>query len=351
MKKNYTGCSECLSETRRTPIEVIRMDVESKNPNVKIIRELEKESNGHRRFECYCDIHDVVWETSLSSLTSGRGCKLCGIESTSNKRKKNEIEIKKLFEDKGIQLLDFEYKNIDTKLNGVTSEGYLVYVCPANLKNINSSRFFHSTNPHTVYNVRLYLEKNIKNLELLSEVYEKDKPLTLKCKMCGNIFHRYMANIVNHNQGCPICSILNKKGEGNPNWKGGISEISAFLRSKIKDWKLNSFKKYNFKCDICSDRSALNVIHHIYPFYKIRDEVFINTKLPMLENISNYSQEELNILEEECIKLHEYYGLGVCMCDKHHKLFHKEFGNDVSVEEYEIYKNKLINLNKHTNYT
>ena len=67
-------------------------------------------------------------------------------------------------------------------------------------------------------------------------------------------------------------------------------------------------------------------IHHLYSF----DNIVINTleelKLPIYENISNYTDIELKQIINKCLEIHYKYPLGKCMKEEYHKLFHKYYG-------------------------
>lgn len=62
-------------------------------------------------------------------------------------------------------------------------------------------------------------------------------------------------------------------GKDNPNWKGGVTPDTIKIRnSKIyKEWRLSVFKRDNWTCQDCGNRSCKNnyvylEAHHIKPF-------------------------------------------------------------------------------------
>lgn len=79
----------------------------------------------------------------------------------------------------------------------------------------------------------------------------------------------------NIGHGCKHCgkeiSRNNSKGSKSNFWKGGITNISSFLREKILVWKKESFKFYDYTCCVTGEKSNL-VIHHVYNFNKIVKE-------------------------------------------------------------------------------
>ncbi|MCK9319236.1 hypothetical protein [Methanoculleus sp.] len=128
-------------------------------------------------------------------------------------------------------------------------------------------------------------------------------------------------------------------GELNPNYKGGISALSQELRRNIKQWKIDSMENANYKC-IFTNKSFDN-IHHLYSFDNIVRDTLKETQLPLYENISQYTQEELQQLIDKCLEIHYRHPLGVCMQEKYHIKFHMEFGygNNTSEQFYEFLDN------------
>jgi len=124
----------------------------------------------------------------------------------------------------------------------------------------------------------------------------------------------------------------------NYNWKGGISSISDHLRNSIKEWKMDSFKDTNYKCLLSNSKNNL-IIHHIYSFNTIIKETFNILQIPIYKQISKYNLEELKLLSEKCEELHYKYGLGACLNEDIHKIFHREYGKgDNTLEQFEEFK-------------
>jgi len=120
-------------------------------------------------------------------------------------------------------------------------------------------------------------------------------------------------------------------GNLNPNYKGGISALSQELRRNIKQWKLDSMENANYKCFLSSGR--FDDIHHLYSFESIVKDTLNETNLPIYENISLYTQEELQQLIDKCLEIHYRHPLGICMQKKYHIQFHVEFGYGSNTEE------------------
>jgi len=61
-------------------------------------------------------------------------------------------------------------------------------------------------------------------------------------------------------------------GEKNGNWKGGITKISAQIRTckKYIDWRKTIFERDNYTCQLCNKRGGeLNVDHYLIMFSEI----------------------------------------------------------------------------------
>ncbi|HIH62772.1 MAG TPA: hypothetical protein HA283_00595 [Nanoarchaeota archaeon] len=132
-------------------------------------------------------------------------------------------------------------------------------------------------------------------------------------------------NIIEHYGGCKICSYDSRREENSYLWKGGISSLHNYLRCKINSWKIDSLKKYNYKCAISGQNEQLE-IHHIYPFNKIINDTLIELNLVLKYQISDYSKEELKLIEEKCLELHYKNGLGIPLLPELHKSLHMLFG-------------------------
>lgn len=129
---------------------------------------------------------------------------------------------------------------------------------------------------------------------------------------------------LHYGERCAECRHESATGEGCYNWKGGITNISAFLRNKIFPWVADTIKEQHGKCIISGADS--DVVHHIHGFSLIRDETFSSTGIDVRKSVSDYSEYELKLLSEKCLQLHYKYGLGACLTEALHKEFHEEYG-------------------------
>lgn len=132
---------------------------------------------------------------------------------------------------------------------------------------------------------------------------------------------------------------LNK--ERNGRWKGGISELYTHLRRHIRPWKEDSMRDSNYKCLLTGDE--FDNVHHLFNFSHIMKKTIEASGLPIHEQISSYSFEELELIEKICMRIHYELGLGVCLRQDVHKLFHDLYGyRDNSPEQFEEYKRRYM---------
>lgn len=275
-------------------LEIIRNIVSEIYPDIEVVYDYEKEIGKTNRqmkryAHCKCRLCNYEWDIKLQSLLQKNKdnpkCPICVLEYTAKKYKYSLDEIK------------------------------------SKLKDMNP------------------------NIEIISNEYKNNKTsLKCRCKI-DNYKWRAKWSDLSQGTGCPLCAIRSRSGEGSSNWKGGISSLRNYLRSHLDEWKRDSFKKYNYKCDISGINKNLN-IHHLYSFNLIFQEIIEIAKLPIYQEINKYTNEELDKLVDICLKLHNKYGLGVCLCKEEHKKFHSEYGksNNTPKQYIEYKENRLKEL-------
>ena len=93
-------------------------------------------------------------------------------------------------------------------------------------------------------------------------------------------------------------------GELHPNWRGGLSEARRKVRKGVqyKLWRDSVFARDNWTCQCCKERGSIVLnAHHI-------------------KGYSQYKELRTNI------------GNGITLCERCHRLYHKEYGR-VGTEE------------------
>jgi hypothetical protein len=217
-----------------------------------------------------------------------------------------------------------EYKSTHKSVDCETVDGYKICVNLHNLKRDGGYDVFTSRNEYTIYNIKKWLLNNNSKFTLVSDKYvHSQTKLEFYCPDCNAVIKKtFMSLLLNH--GCYDCEMGNRKGENNNFWNGGTSELYDRFRKEIVEWKLASAKNCGYKCIVTHGK--FDDIHHIHPFRNILDESLLNCGLEDLKLIINYTQDELERLKVECIRLHNVYGYGVCFSKEFHKRFHKMYG-------------------------
>lgn len=241
----------------------------------------DKYVNSTKRLKYRCNKHpDKNLKISFSDLKNGgKGCVYCA-----GLNKPDFQEVKNNFDKLGLDLLETEYKNQRTKMR---------YRCRKHDDHIQSAIY-----------------KTIKKGH--------------GCRKCGY----EKASETN-------------RGSDHWNWNGGVSEIKHYLRKTIDDWKFKSLEAYDFKCAITGEKAKDLQVHHLTPFYIIRDEALEELSLPVYEKIGNYSEKELSDLVESIRRKHDEE-LGVPLRYDIHRLFHSEYGNKTNAKDFEEFKSRYL---------
>lgn len=130
-------------------------------------------------------------------------------------------------------------------------------------------------------------------------------------------------------------------GSKNGNWKGGITDVCFWLRNQIDQWKEESMVAANYQCDITGRN--FDEIHHLQSFKDIYEET-VETTGYKSKDISKFNDEELEQFRKDFMEVHNKYGLGICLLEGVHKLFHDTYGYKSSKpEHYYEFKERIKN--------
>lgn len=130
-------------------------------------------------------------------------------------------------------------------------------------------------------------------------------------------------------------------GENNGRWKGGISSITQFLRRQTTEWRARVYEEFDGKCVITGRTDNIDV-HHLQPFYIVRDEVVTESGLPLYETTADYTLDELEDLRNRIIAKHEDI-LGVTVHTELHELFHRLYGFDMTPDDFYEFLQRCLN--------
>lgn len=176
--------------------------------------------------------------------------------------------------------------------------------------------------------------------KLLSEEYVNNKePLHYQCPSHPDEILTINLNNLLTGYGCSLCAAERQIGDGNYNWKGGVSGLNHYLRANIWEWK-DSVREQQSRCWIAGETTDLDV-HHIRPYHKIRDEALETLGLTPKDKIGDYEPSEQMSLLKLVRKLHTLYG-GVLLHRDIHRLFHKTYGFDVDFEDLLEFKERYL---------
>lgn len=101
-----------------------------------------------------------------------------------------------------------------------------------------------------------------------------------------------------------------KRGEKNPNWRGGITTLKELIRKhwKYREWRSDIFTRDNFTCQNCGEKSGEIEAHHKKSFSDILKEYNIKSVDEALICEELWSLNNGETLCKECHKKTDNYG-------------------------------------------
>ncbi len=355
ISKNKLQCNECgfkiSGEKQRKNGQEIYDYFESKD----LIPQFNSEDyvNAHQLLPYICKYHidKGVQTISYSNLKANYSCKYCKIDEN---RLVMKIKYKTIVEDADLIFHDLLFKNNKTKIQ---------FSCPIHtdkgIQTMDQSNFISGQRckycgHEYVANIRRkdgkdviisYINNGFEPLFNEDDYVNNSQKLPCICnkhREFGIIYSTYAD--VNSGKGCIECGKEKISGENHYLWKGGISPLHNYLRYKINDWKRDSLKQYNFCCGITGIQSNNLVVHHMYGFNLILDEVLFELNLDIRKEINLYSDKELLLIENLLVKKHYEYGLGIPLLPYIHDIYHKIYGRgNNTCEEFNEFKIDYLN--------
>lgn len=108
------------------------------------------------------------------------------------------------------------------------------------------------------------------------------------------------------------------------------SELSKFIRSNNTQWKKDSMEKDHYRCVVTGSKDF--EVHHLVNVSTLIHETLKNLNLPF-KDFKNYSDDELNQILNEYLRLQGQYPLGICLRKDLHVLFHSLYGQQNNTPE------------------
>lgn len=209
--------------------------------------------------------------------------------------------------------------NRNIKQEFINSEGYILYVSIKTLKQfmfknkIYNVNMFHTANPNTLGNIRLFISKHQLQISLLSSRYEgSDKKMLFKCLVDGYEWETIW-DVIKRFGGCPKCG-----GLMSPSFEEKKSEIESIklnievledcgdnymLKCRCKiDNNIFSASYHNLKnrniggCPVCGHKSRLEKITRTIDEFVHSANIIHNSKYDYSTSIYVDSKTKVSII-------------------------------------------------------
>jgi len=338
--------------TKRNNIEDIKIEFTKRN--YALLDNEYKNNSQKLKYICLKHEDNGIQSISYRSFSRGSGCKYCGKESMANKQRLNLKYIENELYKKDLILLSDFYVDAHTLLKFKCIH-HLDIIQELSYNTIQQGRGCKWCSRENLSKQRRlsydFVHNNFKKrgYELITDNYvNSNQKLQYICKKHSNEIQEITYDSFSRGSGCRFCGYekIKDKQKGNKSrfWKGGITSLNIYLRksSFLNQWKIDSAKLSDFKCVITGNK--FEAIHHLYSFSNIVSETLNNLNYPICVNIGDYSDKELRNIEEECLRLHYKYGMGVCLSKDLHIEFHKLYGKGNNTpEQFEEFKKMKLN--------
>jgi transposase/5-methylcytosine-specific restriction endonuclease McrA len=138
--------------------------------------------------------------------------------------------------------------------------------------------------------------------------YKNNKTkIKVKCNICGYVWSVLPDNFIYKESGCRKCYKKRIVGEGHPRWNPDLTEEDRNgerTRTKeYRNWIKKVFKRDNYTCQICGDRTSDNLSPH------------------HLNGYDNFEDQRTDVDN------------GITLCKDCHKGFHQEYGYGNNTKE------------------
>lgn len=214
-------------------------------------------SNGHK--------HSILWKDFIR----GHGCSHC-----TNQAKPDFNYIKTEFEKVNYILISDDYINSKTHLKYICDKGHKHQVTWGHFKKGVGCPYCKKCIKYDFDEIKKVFKD--KGFELISKQYKNAHgKLKYKCNKCNNI-NETKWNYIQQGYGCKTCFTMNNTGPNNPRYKGNVVKLNiplyetyAHKLEKYEDLyliKQNNLELLGVKCLYCNKTfipSLINVKHRV----------------------------------------------------------------------------------------
>lgn len=218
-----------------------------------------------------------------------------------------------------LTILDDEYTGTHSKYTFEDNEGYKFELSICDLVGFKTQPLFGNNNPHSMYNINLWMEQNCSDYKFISKEVGKIKDKhEFECG-CNHRFKMTIKDFIYGGQRCPICANINKSGKNHYRYNPNLTEEEREKNRRQLHgenqvcWNRKVLKRDNYTCKCCGQHGYKLVAHHL--------------------NGYNWDIENRFSVDN-----------GVTLCENCHKEFHHIYGyGDNTKEQYEEF---IENKNK-----
>ena len=126
-------------------------------------------------------------------------------------------------------------------------------------------------------------------------------------------------------------------------YKGGITPISQYLRGSNSQWFEDCKQKANYTCQLTGKHGCNLNTHHLKAFSTIVIEAHNLHNIQIKDQVKDYTQEELKLLEEYVGGWHKDNSNAVVLSEDVHMLFHSLYGKGENTpEQFEEFRERYM---------
>lgn len=194
--------------------------------------------DNHSHIKCRCNIHNIIWDSTPTSLYSGCGCKQCGCDKAKVKRlTSHDVFLQKLAELNSGIIAAGQYINMTTPMDFQCRKGHVWLDEPTDIIRGKGCPYCSNARVLTGYNdiwtTRPDVAQILKNK---NDGYKytsgSNKKVDFICPECGSISNKSIVSVSTRGLCCQVCA-------------DGISYPNKFIRQVLKQLKINFIPEYN----------------------------------------------------------------------------------------------------------